>query len=284
MSEDEIIELMQGFDAVIPGTEPFTRRVIEHLPGLKTIARSGVGFNSIDVQAAQDNGVIVSTTPGANRHAVADHTLGMMIMLAHLIPQNQQMVTKGQWVRTVGRDVYGKTLGIIGVGAIGKEVAKRARGFDMPILGYDIVQDESFARQYNLRYTNLEEVMGQADFITVHVPYYKATHYLIGAGELALVKPTAYLINTARGGIVDEQALHNALIEKRLAGAGLDVMQDEPNFASPLMQLDNIIWTPHVAGITEESRLACLAAACLNVWNALSGEGQVHQVFPDSVG
>lgn len=284
MTEDELIELMRDFDATIPGVEPFTRKVIESLPRLKIISRSGVGFNSIDVQAAEDNGVIVATTPGANRHAVADHTWGFMIMLAHLIPQNQKIVAEKRWVRMPGRDIYGKTLGIIGVGAIGKEVARRARGFDMEVLGYDIVQDENFARANELRYTTLDEVMSRSDFITIHVPYYNKTHHMIGEGELSLVKPTAYLLNTARGGIIDEEALYRALVEKRLAGAALDVMEIEPDFTSPLMSLENVIWTPHVAGITEESRLACLTGACRNVWNALTGEGPVSQVHPGDVG
>ncbi len=282
-TEDELIELMQNFDATIPGVEPFTRRVIESLPELKVISRSGVGFNSIDVQAAEDKGVTVCTTPGANRQAVADHAWGFMIMLAHLIPQNQRVVANQSWKRIVGRDIYGKTLGIIGVGAIGKEVARRAKGFDMEILGYDIAPDEAFARQHELRYTSLEEIMSRADFITLHVPYYEATHHMIGAKELAMVKPTAYLLNTARGGLIDETALYQALIEQGLAGAGLDVMENEPQFDSPLMKLDNVIWTPHVAGITEESRLACLAGACRNVWNYLSGEGSYTQVHPGDV-
>lgn len=283
-TEDELIELMKDFDATIPGVEPFTRRVIEHLPRLKIISRSGVGFNSIDVQAAEDNGVIVATTPGANRHAVADHAWGFMIMMAHLIPQNQKVVAEKRWVRLPGRDIYGKTLGIIGVGAIGKEVARRAKGFDMEVLGYDIVQDENFARTHELRYTKLEELMSRSDFITLHVPYHPPTHHMIGERELALVKPTAYFLNTARGGIVDEDALYRALVEKRLAGAALDVMEIEPDFTSPLMSLENVIWTPHVAGITEESRLACLSGACLNVWNALTGEGPVSAVHPGDVG
>jgi D-3-phosphoglycerate dehydrogenase len=154
----------------------------------------------------------------------------------------------------------------------------------MEILGNDIVFDEEFARTHELRYVSLEELMARADFITLHVPYYKLTHHLVAEKELALVKPAAYLINTARGGILDEAALYRALVEKRLAGAALDVMEDEPNWESPLFKLDNVIFTPHVAGITEESRHACVSAACTNVWNALSGEGPVSQVFPGSVG
>lgn len=284
-TEDELIELLQDFDAVIPGTEPFTRRVIESLPRLKTIARSGVGFNSIDVQAAEERGVVVSITPGANRHAVADHAFGFMIMLARLMPQNQRNVAQGNWQRIPGRDVYGKTLGIVGVGHIGKEMAKRASGFDMKLLGYDIVQDENFAQKYDLSYVDLDEILTTADFVTLHLPYYSATHHLIGERELSMLKPTGYLINTARGGIVDEKALYQALLEKKLAGAALDVMENEPDFSNPLLQLDNVIWTPHVAGITEESRNACIAGACYNVWNALTKDAPVNkQVHPGDIG
>ncbi len=283
-TQDQLIEIMQDFDAAIPGTEPFTRYVIERLPRLKIIARSGVGFNSIDLVAAQEHNVIVATTPGANRHAVADHAIGFIIMLAHLMPKNQQMIANKIWQRVPGRDVYRKTLGIIGVGAIGKEVAKRSKGFEMELLGYDIVQDEEFARKHELRYTSLEEVMSRSDFVTIHCPYYAATHHMIDERELALMKPSAYLLNTARGGIIAEDALYSALVEKRLAGVALDVMEIEPDFSSPLMTLENIIWTPHVAGITDESRLACISAACQNVWNALTNSGPVHQVFPGSIG
>jgi D-3-phosphoglycerate dehydrogenase len=250
---------------------------------LKSIARTGVGFDSIDIQAAADNKVVVTTTPGANRHAVADHAIVFMLMLTRLIPANQKMVADGKWTRVVGWDAYGKTLGIIGVGAIGKETARRSSGFDMPLLGYDIAPDYAFAEKHNLRYVALDELLAKSDFVSLHVPYYHATHHMIGERELNLMKPTAYLINTARGGIIDEDALYNALVEKRIRGAALDVCENEPNFASPLLRLDNVIWTPHVAGITLESRLACLAGACKNSWAVLSGNGDYHQIKPGTL-
>jgi phosphoglycerate dehydrogenase-like enzyme len=276
LTEAELIELTQDWDAVIVGMEPFTRRVIESLPRLKTIARTGVGYNTIDVVAAHERGVAVTITPGANRHAVADHAIALILMLSHKMRQNQQQVAEKRWLRVIGNDFYGKTLGIIGVGAIGKEVARRAQGFDVKVLGYDLVLDADFAQRYNLEYTTLPDLLSRSDFITMHVPSTPATYHLIGADELALVKPTAYLINTARGEVLDETALYAALTEKRLAGAGLDVMENEPNFDSPLLELDNVICTPHVAGVTEESRQACLTAACHNVWNFLTGQGEVH--------
>jgi D-3-phosphoglycerate dehydrogenase len=284
MSEDELIAHVDGFDGVCCGVEPFTRKVIAASPRLKSIARTGVGFNSIDLEAAEDYGVIVTTTPGANRHAVADHTLGFMIMLAHRIPANQQMVANQKWTRVVGKDVYRKTVGIIGVGAIGKEVAKRAAGFNMNLLGFDILRDYTFGAEVGLRYVNLHELMSQSDFITLHVPYYELTHHMIGEAELNLVKPTSYLINTARGGVVDEAALYNVLTNGKMAGAALDVAENEPNFASPLMKLENVIWTPHVAGITDESRLACLEGACRNTLAILTGHGEFHQVKPGAIG
>ena len=284
-TEDELIELLQDYDAVIPGTEPFTRRVIESLPRLRTIARSGVGFNSIDLEAAQERGVVVSITPGANKHAVADHAFGLIIMLAHQIPANQQMVANQRWQRVPGRDVHNKTLGIIGVGNIGKQVAVRSSGFGMTLLGYDIAPDEEFGLSEFLFYVSLEHLLKHSDFITLHVPYYNLTHHMIGARELAMLKPDAYLINTARGGLIDEAALYQALVDQKLAGAALDVMENEPDFSNPLLTLDNVIWTPHVAGITFESRNACVAGACHNVWNALTGEGPiVSQVHPGDVG
>jgi D-3-phosphoglycerate dehydrogenase len=194
------------------------------------------------------------------------------------------MVVEKKWTRVVGKDVYGKTIGIIGVGNIGKEVAIRARGFGMQLLGNDIVFDYSFAERAGLTYVNLDELMARSDFITMHVPYYNKTHHLVGEKELALIKSTAFFINTARGGVVDEVALYNALLEKRLAGAALDVMENEPDFTNPLLELESVIWTPHVAGITDESRIACLNGACQNSWAVLSGEGEYHQVRPGSIG
>ncbi len=170
------------------------------------------------------------------------------------------------------------------MGAIGKEVATRAKAFGMELLGNDIVFDHDFAQTVGLTYTGLDDLMQRADFITLHVPYYEATHHLVGEHELSLVKPTSYVINTARGGVLDEEALYKALIEDRLTGAALDVAENEPNFASPLMALDRVIWTPHVAGITLESRLACLSGACQNIWGVLSGDGPYHQVLPGAVG
>ncbi len=284
ITEDELVAKLEGVHAVGCGTEPFTRRVLERLPHLKTIARTGVGFNSIDLVAAQERDVAVTITPGANRHAVADHVFGFMLMLAHRLPENQAMVAAQKWTRVVGRDVFGATLGIIGVGAIGREVARRSAGFSMPLLGYDIAPDEAHAHESGLRYVELDELMRRADFITLHVPYYAGTHHLVGARELALAKPTSYVINTARGGVLDEDALHRALVEKRLAGAALDVAENEPNFASPLMGLPSVIWTPHVAGITHESRLACLAGACENIWAVLGGEGEFERILPGAVG
>jgi D-3-phosphoglycerate dehydrogenase / 2-oxoglutarate reductase len=284
ITEDTLIEHVgPEIDGVICGVEPFTRYVIERLPRLKSIARTGVGFDSIDVPAAADHNVIVTTTPGANRHAVADHTLVFMLMLTRLIPANQKMVVDGKWTRVVGWDAYAKTLGIIGVGAIGKEVARRSIGFDMPLLGYDINPDYAFAEKHNLKYVELDELMAQSDFVSLHLPYYPATHHIVGEREISLMKPTSYLINTARGGLIDEDALYNALVEKRLRGAALDVCENEPNFASPLLQLDNVIWTPHVAGITLESRLACFAGACQNSWAVLRGEGEYFQIKPGAL-
>lgn len=284
ISEEDLIRKVEGFDGVMCGVEPFTRKVIFSLPQLKSIARTGVGFDAIDLEAAEEKNVIVTTTPGANKHAVADHTIAFMIMLAHRFPENTKVVSEGKWVRMVGKDVYAKTLGIIGVGNIGKEVAKRAVGFGMKLLGFDIVFDNDFANRVGLTYVKLDELLSHSDFITLHVPHYDLTHHIVGENELALAKPEAYLINTARGGVVDEIALHRALIEKRLTGAALDVMENEPDFNSPLMALENVIWTPHVAGITTESRLACLEVACHNSWAVLSGQGEYYQVKPGSIG
>ncbi|MCC6628237.1 MAG: phosphoglycerate dehydrogenase, partial [Chloroflexi bacterium] len=249
-TEDELLTLLPGVAATVASAEPYTRRVLAGAPDLRIIARVGVGYDAIDLAAATEHGVAVTTTPGTNEKAVADFAFGLLLTVARAIPANMAAVRAGRWQRVIGPDVAGATIGIVGLGLIGKEVARRARGFDMRILAYDVQRDEAFARATGVEYRDLDDVMAGADFVTVHVPLMRQTRHVIDAGRLAKMRPTAYLINTSRGGTVDETALLAALQAGQLAGAALDVFSAEPPWGSPLLDLPNVIATPHVAGIS----------------------------------
>lgn len=271
-TEDEMIALLPGVAATIASAEPYTRRVLSSADALRIIARVGVGYDAIDIAAATEHGVAVTTTPGTNERAVADFALGLILTVGRAIPANMAAMQAGRWERVVGPDVNHATIGIIGLGLIGKEVARRARGFDMRILAYDVMRDEAFARQAGVEYRDLDDVLAEADYVTVHVPLLPRTRHLINAERLAKMKPTAYLINTSRGGTVDEAALLDALRRGHLAGAALDVFGAEPPWGNPLLELPNVVATPHVAGISQGSREAMLRMACQSVVQRLRGE------------
>jgi len=282
--EDEMIALVQDVDAVIAGSDQFTARVIAAAPRLKIIARVGVGYDTIDLAAATARGIAVTITPGANDRAVADYTFGLIIAVARFIPASDRFVRAGEWRRLAGADVAGATLGIIGLGRIGKNVARRAQGFEMRVLAYDTVQDPEFARQYGVRYVPLETLLAESDFVTIHTPLTPETRHLLNAERLRLMKPTAYLINTARGEIVDEAALAQALREGWIAGAALDVFAQEPPWDSPLMALrdrDNVVFSPHIAGSSRGANAAMYRLAVEEVARVLSGQPARYAVNPE---
>ena len=213
---------------------------------------------------------------------MADYSFGLLLACARRLLENLNEVPKGGWNRHQGRDAAGATLGIIGLGAIGKEVAKRARGFDMRVLAYSRSRDEAFAAQHGVTYVPLEQLLRESDFVSIHTSLNEQTRHLINADRLALMKPTAYIINTARGGIVDTQALYRALKEKRIAGAALDVFEQEPLGAdSQLRQLDNLYFSPHAAGNTAQSREMVGRMAAENVIAIMRGERPAGIVNPE---
>jgi len=254
LSEDEMAALIPGAAALIAGNDAVTAKVIEAgLPDLKIIARNGVGYNNIDVAAARDHGIAVTVTPGGNSVSVAELAWGLMLALARRIPWLDRSVRAGSWARATGCELAGKTLGIIGLGAIGREVAKRAAAFDMTVAAYDVKPDEEFAHRYGIKYLPLPDLLAQADFVSLHAPALPSTRGLINRGTLALMKPTAFLINTARGDLVVEDDLYQALAEKRIAGAGLDAFSEEPFRDSRFFGLENVILTPHAGAHTKEA-------------------------------
>jgi len=271
LTEDELVECASRVNAMIVGVEKITQRVIEGGKNLKVIAKHGAGVDNIDMATATAKGIVVTSAPGANSDAVADLTFGLFLAAARQIPTADRLVKGGEWPRIVGTAVNRKTLGIIGVGQIGKKVAKRARGFDMEVLVYDVVKDEAFAAEFGATYVALDEVLTKADFISIHVPLIDATRNLIGAREFGLMKETAFLVNVARGGVVDEKALFDALQEKRIAGAAADVFTQEPAKGNPLLTLDNLIATPHMGMYTREALIDTGMICVRNIVDALEG-------------
>ena len=248
-TEEEMLDLLQGIDGAIVAGEHFTPSVMDGAPQLKVISRTGVGYDAVDVPAATARGIVVCNTPGVNRHAVSEYTFALMLQCARKMGKNLTEVWKGGWARYEGIDLAGKTLGIVGLGTIGREVAQRARAFEMQILACDVKQDLQFAEEHQVSYVPLEQLLQESDFVSLHLFLNKDSRHLINAERLAVMKPTAYLINTARGGIVDTAALYEALKEKRIAGAALDVFEEEPLGESKLRELDNIYMSPHAAGL-----------------------------------
>jgi D-3-phosphoglycerate dehydrogenase len=253
MSEDELIEFVKDYDAIIVGIEKITAPVIEASKKLKIIAKHGAGVDNVDVKAASARGIVVTSAPGANSDAVADLAMGLFLSLAREIPFADRSVKEGKWPRLAGVQMNEKTLGVIGLGQIGKKVVARALGFNMKILVCDVIRDEAFARQTALRYVSLDELLAQSDFITIHVPLMPSTDRLIGERELGILKKQACIVNLSRGNIVDEEALYRSLKEGRIRGAALDVFSKEPPAGSPLLSLDNVILTPHMGGYTLEA-------------------------------
>ncbi|MDP8924601.1 MAG: phosphoglycerate dehydrogenase [Chloroflexota bacterium] len=271
-SPEQLLEIVQGADAVIASSEPYTRMVLERADTLKHVARWGVGFDQVDVPAATELGVLVTTTQGANDWGVADHAFALMLALARRVVENDALVRRGEWRRPPGRDIWQKTLGIVGLGRIGKGVAERASGFRMKVLAYEPYPDREFCARWNVELVSLEDLLHRADFVTLHAPGGGENVHLIDAERLALMKPTAYLVNTARGSLIDEDALYAALTAGKLGGAGLDVREQEPPTDTRFNDLPNVILTAHIAGVTVETGEAMSAMAVESVLQAACGE------------
>jgi len=256
MSEEELLKAVEDAEGLIVGADEITRRIIGHAKKLRIIARHGVGVDNIDLKAATDNNVIVTYTPHVNAEAVADFTMGLILSVARRIPQAHLSMRQGKWEATkfIGAEVYGKTLGIIGLGGIGYRVAKRAKGFDVRILAYDPYISHERAAEVSAELVDLETLLRESDFVTLHVALTDETRGIIGEEEFNLMKQTAYFINTSRGRAVDERALYKALKERKIAGAAIDVYSKEPPSAdSPLLLLDNMVTSPHIAAYTREA-------------------------------
>lgn len=248
LNEEETIEALGGMAAVIAGSEPYTERVLSRLPDLRIISRSGVGYDRVDVAAAERAGVTVSITPNGNFEAVAEHVFALLLGLSRAIVRNDRETRHGHWPKTPLVPIRKKALGIVGLGRIGRRVARHALAFGMTVLGTDPFASQETAREQGIELTTFEDLLARADFVTLHLPMMQSTQGIIDQRALGRMKPGAFLINTARGGLVVEADLIEALRTGRIAGAGLDVMADEPPaLDNPLLALENVILSPHVA-------------------------------------
>jgi D-3-phosphoglycerate dehydrogenase len=276
---DEAVAALTGCAAVIAGGEPYTAALFDAAPHLGHVARFGAGYDAVDVAAATARGVVVTNGAGANAAAVADLTLGLIIAVARNIALHDRTIRGGVWQGRMGADVWQQTLGIVGLGRIGQGVARRARGFDMRILAYEPYPNMDAVRTLGVELVPMERVFAEADFVTLHLPASAETTKLVAARLLGLMKPTAYLINAARGALVDEDALYEALRDHRIAGAGLDVRATEPPADARLASLDNVVMTPHTGAATPMARLRsgqAAAGAVVDVLRGVRPEGLVN--------
>jgi len=280
-----LCELLTRCEALIVRNQTqVNAELLAHAPNLKVVGRLGVGLDNLDLRALRERGTVVVTGGQANAISVAEYTFGAMLALARKLPAADRSTKSGGWERAtfgVGAELYGKTLGLVGLGDIGARVTKRAVAFGMRVIAHDpLITPLHFApAEFGALLLSLDEVLCQSDFVSLHVPLLPATANLIDAGRLSLMKPTAVLINTSRGGIVDEAALAEALRAGRLGGAALDVrMHEPPGSDDPLAVLDNVLLTPHIAGLTAESQARVCAAVADDVLRVLRGSRPLFAV------
>ncbi|MBW2584969.1 MAG: hydroxyacid dehydrogenase [Deltaproteobacteria bacterium] len=255
VEDPKFVAALKQADAILCGNDLVVNdEVLDMAPGVKAIAKMGAGLDTVDIDAATRHDAIVFHTPGANNQAVADHTFALMLNVARKIIYCDQSLREKRWEHTkiMGLEIWQKTLGLIGLGAIGRCVALRAKGFQMKVVAYDPFWPEAFATEQGIEKVEIEELLRVSDIISIHVPLIPATKWMINAKTLGLMKPSAIMINAARGGIVNEADLYDALKNNVIAGAGLDVFENEPPSDSPLLELDNVVLTPHTAAFTFE--------------------------------
>ncbi len=283
LDEASLIEQVKEIDGIIVRANGrVNRRIMDSAPRLKVIGRHGVGVENIDLEAASERGIWVVNTPDANDLSVAEHFFGLALMLSKMLKKGDLALREGRWearYQYIGRELHGKTLGILGFGRIGKAIGRIGhKGFHMKVLYYDALQFNEVEKEIGAVKVGLEEIMSQSDFISINLPMLPATRGLIGEKEFRLMKPTAYILNLARGPIWDEKALYTVLKEGRIAGAGADVFEVEPVPKDhPLFELDNFIGTPHSAAHTEEA-LKKMSLVAVDVLRVLEGKVPFHPV------
>ena len=288
LDADGLAALIGDCVGVIPAiTDRIGEALLARCPALKAVCNIGVGYNNIDVAACTRRGIQVTNTPGVLDESTADFAWALMLAAARRVSEGERYLREGRWQRwelrqLLGVDVHGATLGIIGLGRIGQAVARRAAGFAMAVRYHNRHRaDLAVEQACHARYLGKEALLQEADFVVLTVPYQPATHHLIGAAELALMKPGAVLINVSRGGVVDDQALAEALAARRIGAAGLDVFENEPRLNPALLALDNVVLTPHIASASAATRRRMADTAAANLIAALGDAPPPNLVNPE---
>ncbi len=273
LTESEVSELIEQYQPVgmIAGVEPLTRRVLEKAKKLRVISRAGIGMDSVDLQAAKDLGIVVTNTPDAPTIPVAELTLGMILSLLRRIHISDASIRRSDWIRPMGNLLHGKTVGIIGCGRIGSYLAGLLSSFGCTVLGYDPFVDKN--DKFPL--VSLEKILLDADIISLHIPYNQENHHFINAERIQSMKKDALLINVARGGLVDEDALYNALSSGHLGGAAIDCFEEEP-YKGKLKDLDNVLLTAHIGSYAKEGRIMMERQAVKNLFQELKKTGCIR--------
>lgn len=269
LSEDELIKLINNeVICIIAGTERITKKVIMHAKSLKVISRYGAGLDNIDLKTTEERGIIVRSTPEAPAQAVAELTLALILNLFRNICKANRDIRSGVWEPQIGRLLSGKTIGILGLGRIGKEVVRIVEPFNLRVLAYEKRPDKEFIAKYKIELVSLRQLISESDIISLHLPLSDETHNIIGKTELPLMKPQALLINTARGELIDEDALVDALERKAIGGVAADVFKVEP-YRGRLKEFDNVVLAPHIGSYTQETRKKMEIETVKNLINAL---------------
>lgn len=271
LKEDELGELLdQDVVGLIAGTEKITEKALQNAKSLKVISRYGVGADNIDLVAVKRLGIIVCTTPDAPTQAVAELTLALILNLCRSISDVDRNIRSGKWDPLMGRLLSGKTLGIIGLGRIGKTLVKLVQPFEMKIIAHEPCPNQKFVLSYGIELASLKKVLSESDIISLHIPLTEDTHHLIGKKELVFMKHDAIIVNTSRGGLIEEEALIDALERGLISGAALDVFEEEPYYGK-LKDLDTVILTPHIGSYAKETRIRMETEAVENLLNGLKG-------------
>jgi len=286
LTEQKMIRIVseEKPQVVICGAEPITGRVLEASPDLSLVMMHGVGVNNIDIDSATRLNIAIASAPGTNTDGVADLTIAMMLTLLRKIFQAVNSTKMGGWNRYVGNELGSLTIGVVGTGRIGLAVIQRLNGFGSQVLAYDIIQNKAAASQMGFQYVSLDHLLQHSDIVTLHVPLLPETRDMIGKRELALMKSTAYLINLARGELVDEQALCDSLHQNKIAGAAVDVYAVEPPQSSPLLKLDNVLATPHIAAYTYEAMERMDRVCAQTIIETLQGGIRPNILNPEVLG
>jgi D-3-phosphoglycerate dehydrogenase len=279
LSSEEIARLLPGMDACIAGLDVLDQAALAAADRLKVIARYGVGLDRVDLPAARQKGIVVTYTPGANSVSVAELAIGLMLSLARQIPAASQAASRGEWPRYIGFTLEGRTIGLIGLGAIGRHVAQRLSGFECHILAYDVQPDTAFAQKQGIVLTSIDDLLAQSDLVSLHLPLLPETRQMVNASFIAKMKPGAYLVNTARGELIDEDALLEALKSGQLRGVALDCFQEEPPAPNhPLLALPQVIATPHMGAHSDGATNAMGTMALRDCLAVLRGEEPRYRV------